>query len=104
MPARIGPRRAFRVYLAAWRESRGLTQAQLANRLGTNDMTVSRWERGIVQIKTDTQAAIAEALDIEPGDLWHHPDQPSPSELLRQQSEALDSALASLENLRRNRG
>lgn len=32
--------------LKSWRESRGLTQAQLARRLGVDQMTVSRWERG----------------------------------------------------------
>ena len=32
--------------LKAWREARGLTQAQLARWLEVDQMTISRWERG----------------------------------------------------------
>jgi transcriptional regulator with XRE-family HTH domain len=66
-------------------------------------MTISRWERGVVKMNTDTMAAVAEVLGIEPGDLFHHPDTPSPSELLRQQTEQLDAAIASLATARRAR-
>jgi hypothetical protein len=38
---RIGPRRPRRIYLAEWREHRGLTQKALGDRLGVTDMTVS---------------------------------------------------------------
>lgn len=33
-------------FIAAMRKEKGLTQAQLAERLGVNNKTVSRWETG----------------------------------------------------------
>lgn len=86
MPARIGPRRQRKLFIAEWREARGLTQDTLAKRLGTSSMTVSRWERGQSLVNTDVMDALAEALAIEPEDLWHHPDRPSPNALLRDQA------------------
>jgi transcriptional regulator with XRE-family HTH domain len=76
MPARITPKREVQLYLAEWRKHRGLTQQHLAERLGCEVMTVSRWERREVAITTDTIAALAEALggDLEPFDLFSHPD------------------------------
>lgn len=85
MPARIGPRRPFRLHIAAWREARGLSQEALGGRLGVTDVTVSRWETGKRQPDLNAQAAIAEALDIDPMDLARHPDQPSADALLRGQ-------------------
>ena len=87
MPTKIGPKKRRRIYLVEWREHRELTQEQLANRLDTTAITVSRWERGVVLLNTDTMAAIAEALAIEPEDLYHHPDAPTPNQLLRDQPE-----------------
>lgn len=87
MPVRIGPKSGVRrrIFLAEWRENRGLTQEQLANRLETSGMTISRWELGKVLMNTDAMQAVAEALGIEPEDLWHHPDKPTPNQLLRGQ-------------------
>lgn len=86
MPApRIGPRRPRRIYLAEWRDYRGLTQEQLANRLGVTDVSVSRWETGRALLNTNVLAAICEALSIEPPDLYRHPDTPSADALLRDQ-------------------
>jgi transcriptional regulator with XRE-family HTH domain len=91
--ARIGPRRPKKIYLAEWREKRGLTQKQLGERLDpiVTDMTVSRWEKAArgdrgpntAQMNDDVKAAVAEALDLEPEDLYRHPDTPSADELLR---------------------
>ncbi len=85
MPPRIGPKRPFRLYIAEWREDKRLTQQQLGDRLGTSDVTVSRWETGKRKPDLDAQAAIAEALGISPGDLYRHPEQPSADALLRGQ-------------------
>lgn len=48
-------------------------------------MTISRWELGKVLMNTDAQQAVSEALGIEPEDLWHHPQKPTPNMLLRDQ-------------------
>jgi transcriptional regulator with XRE-family HTH domain len=77
MPTKIFPRRPRRVYLPEWREAKGLTQKQLADRIGTDVMTISRWENRRVAISTDTLTVLAEALGgdlMEPEDLYHHPD------------------------------
>jgi DNA-binding transcriptional regulator YiaG len=36
-------------YLAALRESLGLTQAQLGERIGRDKLTISRWECGVLR-------------------------------------------------------
>lgn len=102
MPPRIGPKRPRRIYLQEWRDHRGLTQEQLANRLGTTDVTVSRWETGRSLLSTDVMAAIAEALDIEPQALYRHPDTPSADELLRgQPAEVIDQAMRIIQAIRK---
>lgn len=86
MVERIGPKRPFRLFLAEWREEKGLTQQQLADRLGTTDMTVSRWETGKRKPDINAQAAIAQAMGMDdPIDLYRDPAQPSADALLRGQ-------------------
>jgi len=105
MPARIGPRKPPRLYIAEWREARGLTQERLAERLGTTGMTVSRWETGKSSVNTSVMSALADAFDIEPEELFRHPDRPSADSLLRGQSEAVrKQAIAIIDALRRSRG
>ena len=69
------------VYIREHREAKGLTQEQLADRLGVTKGAVSRWEakprkaqeqRRIPDI--NVLAAIAEALGIHTEDLYHPPD------------------------------
>lgn len=85
MPARIGPKKPVKLYLAEWRESRHLTQQQLADRLETTDVTISRWETGKRRPDDDAKSAIAWVLGIEVVDLYRHPDRPSADALLRDQ-------------------
>lgn len=87
MPTRIGPKRPLRLYIAEWREKRGLSQQTLADRLGASDVTISRWETGKRRPDLNALAAIAEALggNLEVIDLFRHPDQLSTDELLRDQ-------------------
>ncbi len=102
MPPRIGPRRPIRLYLAEWREEKELTQEQLAARLGTSHVTISRWETRKRQPDLNAQEAIAEALGIEAVDLRRHPDQPSADELLRgQPPEVVDQAMKLIRAIRR---
>ncbi len=102
MPTRIGPRRTIRLFIAEWRDEKGLTQQQLADRLGTSDVTVSRWETRKRQCDTDAQQAIAEALGIEWQDLFRHPDRPSADALLRDQpQEVVEQAIRLIQAIRR---
>ena len=38
-------------YIAGKRKSLGMTQTQLAEKLGMSDKSVSKWERGVSQTK-----------------------------------------------------
>lgn len=101
MPPRIGPKRPIRLFLAAWRLKKGLSQQQVADRLETSDVTISRWETGERRPDLDAQAAFAEALGIELPDLWRDPEQPSADELLRDQPSAVvDQAIKLIKALR----
>lgn len=87
MPVKIGPTNPVAVYIAEHRKASKLTQKQLESRLGAVHMTVSRWERGEVRVDIPTLGAIAEALWGDSDrweDLLHHPDKPTPNQLLRQ--------------------
>lgn len=101
---RIGPKRPRRIFLAEWRDHRGLTQKQLGERFDpiVSDMTISRWERAAAagrrlpdtaDMSTSVLAAVAEALNCEPQDLYRPPSQPSADEMLRDAS-ASDRARA----------
>lgn len=95
---RIGPRRLRRIFLAEWREERGLSQKSLGERFDpiVTDMTISRWEAGArgergkhsAQLSSDVIAALAEALDCEVEDLYRHPRTPSADALLRGMDDA----------------
>lgn len=102
MAERIGPKRSVRAYLAEWREAKHLTQQQVADRIGTTHVTISRWETGMRSPDDNAKAAYAEALGIEFQDLYRHPDQPSADELLRDQpAEIIDQALRVIRAMRR---
>lgn len=102
MPRRIGPKRPHHIYIAEWREHKGLTQQQLADRLEVSDVTISRWETKERRPDIDAQAAVAEALGIEFVDLHRHPAQPSADELLRgQPPEIVDQAMKLIRAIRR---
>jgi transcriptional regulator with XRE-family HTH domain len=47
------------------REERGLTQAELAERMGSTQSIVARWERGDHDFKAQTLARLAAALQVE---------------------------------------
>lgn len=70
---RIRPKKPQPVYLALWRESKKLTQEQLAERLGTTKGSISRWENDERVPSIAVAAAIAEALGIPIGALYRKP-------------------------------
>jgi transcriptional regulator with XRE-family HTH domain len=56
-------------YVREWREYRGLTQEQLAERIGKTHGAVSHLENGKSRYTQRMLEAIGEALSCEPGDL-----------------------------------
>jgi transcriptional regulator with XRE-family HTH domain len=99
---RIGRQKPRRVYIREWRESRGLTQQQLAERLDTDSGTVSRYETGKRRLDAPIMNDIAFALDVDVPDLYRHPDQPSADALLRGAPQhVVESTIAFIQTLRR---
>jgi len=80
---KIGGKRPVRIYLCEWREFRGLTQEQVAERIGTTKGTISKKENEWQKVDVMWLAAFADALNIEVQDLYSHPEKPTFSDLLR---------------------
>lgn len=51
-------------YIAGKRKSLGMTQKQLAEKLGMSDKSVSKWERGVSVPNINTLILISEKFDI----------------------------------------
>lgn len=84
MVTRIGPQKPVRLYIAEWRVHRdGMTQEQLAGRIGSTKSSISRWESGERDITLGALGAIAEALRCDVADLYRDPLRPSADALLR---------------------
>lgn len=58
------------VSVSSLRKAKGLTQAQLAEKLGVHWITVSKLERGVIQITERKAEEIAKALDADPSQIW----------------------------------
>lgn len=58
-----------RTFIRAWRQHRGLTIEQLAERVGVTHGAISQLERGLVNYTQPMLEAIADALMCEPADL-----------------------------------
>lgn len=84
-PPSIGPKKPVRHFMSEWRDYRGLTQEQLADRLGVGKSSVSRWENDVRGIDMGVLAAICEALDIQPTAIYRRPptaNSKSPEDML----------------------
>jgi transcriptional regulator with XRE-family HTH domain len=66
MPAR---RRPVPNHLRALREQRGLTQQQLAQHVGVDSSTISRWEKRLAQIPDHRKTQVVRALRVTHIDL-----------------------------------
>jgi transcriptional regulator with XRE-family HTH domain len=64
-------------------DKRGIDDERMAGRLDVERETVNRWRNYPQRLSLPRIEQLAEALDIEPDDLWHHPDRPSANALLR---------------------
>ena len=56
-------------FIAACRKVQGLTQLQLADKLGITDKAVSKWERGIAMPDTSIMLELCETLQISVNEL-----------------------------------
>jgi transcriptional regulator with XRE-family HTH domain len=58
------PPPAVNISIRQIRESAGISQAELARRLGVTQPNVARWESGTEKIRVDTLQRIADALGL----------------------------------------
>lgn len=84
---RIGPRHAHRHYIREWMRKRGLSQAKVADRMDTDQATVSKLLTGKLRISDIWLYGFAEALDVAVPDLFRDPKRPTQDELLAGLSE-----------------
>jgi transcriptional regulator with XRE-family HTH domain len=59
--------------LRAWREHRGLTQQELANRIGSARDTISKWETGERGAQPANAQKLADVLNVEVQELTSQP-------------------------------
>ena len=64
-----GAKRHRRTFIRDWRQSRGLTLEQVANRIGITHASLSRIERGLQPYSQPLLEAIADALQTDPASL-----------------------------------
>lgn len=83
MPARIGPKNPRRLYLRQWREYYDLNQQQVADRIGTTNVTISRWETASRPANAE---AYAEALGVAVERLYQLPPPREPRPLEKRPS------------------
>lgn len=56
-------------FIAELRKEKGLTQAELAERVGVTGGAVSKWERGLCYPDIETVVRLAEVLDLSVGEI-----------------------------------
>jgi DNA-binding Xre family transcriptional regulator len=77
------------LYIAEWMEHRSLSDQKLADRVGVDRVTVTRWRTQQHRLDPGKIAALAEALDCEPEDLWRLPTRPSIDAMLKNESDEM---------------
>lgn len=69
-------------HLKAWRDYRGLSQNQLAERVGTNANMIGYLESGERGLSAKWLRRLADALDTTPGHLLDHDPHELPTDIL----------------------
>lgn len=88
MVPRIGAKRPYRIFAREWIDSTRLDDKVIAERMECSAATLSKLLNGKMQWTEGYLAALAHAVDTEVPNLYRHPDQPSPDDLLRAVPEA----------------
>ena len=105
MIARIGRRQKAHLYIEEWMQARGLSDQKMAERVGVERPTITRWRREQHRLNPEKIAALAIALDIEPEQLWRPPKATSIDALLKNEpAEVVERAADVLRALVRKPG
>jgi transcriptional regulator with XRE-family HTH domain len=86
MVTKIGGGRRVHLYITEHMAARGINDERMAGMLGVARETVWRWRTEQHRLNPPKIAAIAEALGVEPPELWQlprSPDRPSLDDMLR---------------------
>ena len=78
-------------HLRAWRKYRQMTQEQVGDLLGVRHTTVSRWERGLMQLSTSDLTALAALYRARVSQLLAHPGSADLVEKLDRAQAIIDS-------------
>jgi transcriptional regulator with XRE-family HTH domain len=92
MVEKIHNKRPLRWFLREWRQHRGFTLEQVADRLETTRGVVSELERGERRMNDGWISGFAWVYGCEPADLFHDPKRPTPNELLAQSASMMMDA------------
>lgn len=101
-----GIRRGARghLYIEEWFQQRGLNDEKVGNRIGVDRATVFRWRKEQHRLNPQKIAALAEALDLEPEELWRPPSRRSLDALVKDApDDVVDMAFDVLKRMAGNR-
>jgi transcriptional regulator with XRE-family HTH domain len=77
----------------------GLTQSELASRLGTTQSVVSRWERGLDVPRVDTLARVLQACGFEADLTFRRRDDVDRAQIIGALSQSPEDRLVTVENV-----
>jgi transcriptional regulator with XRE-family HTH domain len=100
MVTRIGKGRRQHLYITEWFEHLGLDDTKVAGRLDMDRTTIFKWRKEQHRLDPDKIAALADALGIEPQQLWSLPGRRSlDAMLVGAPNEVVDTAADIVERL-----
>lgn len=93
-PTRIGRLSKLHAYVDEWLEGKGVSDAQLADRLDTSPSNITKWRDRGWKIGIPNIGAIAHALDIDPPErIFTHPKTDPREEIREEVRQAAQEAL-----------
>lgn len=66
---------SFGAAIRAQREESGVSQMELASKLGYAQSAIAKWERGDVPMRLRDAVAVCEFLGVQLSDVWNTPTQ-----------------------------
>lgn len=71
------------LYIEEWFKERGVNDEKVGNRVGVDRATVHRWRKEQHRLNPGKIAVLAQALDLEPEDLFRPPERRSLDALVK---------------------
>lgn len=98
MATRIRKSARVHLYITEWFEDRGLNDEQVANRLDppVDRATVFRWRKEQHRLNPEKIGKLAQALDLEPADLYRPPGRQSIDSILKDADDSVRDMAADI--------